>query len=183
MDSNSVFGHLIASLTCKNSNQRYRHMQHIAFHIPKDCRASLIGQLVKNPPAMQETQVGFLGQEDPLEKGIGYPLQHSWASLVAQLVKNPLTMRETWLQFLVWENAPENGKATHSSILAWRITCTVESMGLQKVGHDFHFHFFDTEVGFLILRCMTCLCIFNINPLSTILFANIFSHSVGCFFL
>ena len=44
-------------------------------------RASLIAQLVKNPPAMQETPVQFLGQEDPLEKG----------------------------------------KATHSSILAWRI--------------------------------------------------------------
>ena len=32
-------------------------------------RASLIAQLVKNPPAMQETLVRFLGQEDPLEKG------------------------------------------------------------------------------------------------------------------
>ena len=31
--------------------------------------ASLIAQLVKNPPAMQETRVRFLGQEDPLEKG------------------------------------------------------------------------------------------------------------------
>ena len=31
--------------------------------------ASLIAQLVKNPPAMQETLVRFLGQEDPLEKG------------------------------------------------------------------------------------------------------------------
>jgi len=32
-------------------------------------RASLTAQLVKNPPAMQETLVRFLGQEDPLEKG------------------------------------------------------------------------------------------------------------------
>ena len=32
-------------------------------------RASLIAQLVKNPPVIQETQVQFLGQEDPLEKG------------------------------------------------------------------------------------------------------------------
>ena len=32
-------------------------------------RASLIAQLVKNPPAIQETPVQFLGQEDPLEKG------------------------------------------------------------------------------------------------------------------
>ena len=35
----------------------------------KNHRASLIASLVKNPPAMQETPVQFLGQEDPLEKG------------------------------------------------------------------------------------------------------------------
>ena len=33
------------------------------------CWASLIAQLVKNLPAMQETLVQFLGQEDPLEEG------------------------------------------------------------------------------------------------------------------
>ena len=32
--------------------------------------ASLVAQLVKNPPVMQDTQVGSLGQEDPLEKGL-----------------------------------------------------------------------------------------------------------------
>ena len=60
-------------------------------------------------------------------KGTGYPLQYSWASLVAQLVKNPPAMRETWVQSLGWQDAPEKGKATHSSILAWRIpwTCIV----------------------------------------------------------
>ena len=42
--------------------------------------ASMIAQLVKKLPAMQETLVRFLGPEDPLEKG--YPLQCSWASLV-----------------------------------------------------------------------------------------------------
>ena len=48
-------------------------------------RASLIVQLVKNLPAMQETLVQPLGQENLLENGggIGYPLQCSWASLVA----------------------------------------------------------------------------------------------------
>ena len=39
--------------------------------------ASLIAQLVKNPPAIRETWVQFLGREDPLEKGKGYPLQYS----------------------------------------------------------------------------------------------------------
>ena len=57
--------------------------------------------MVKHLPAMQETQVGSLGQEDPLEKGM----------------------------------------ATHSSIFAWRNLWTEEhgglqSMGLQKVGHN-----------------------------------------------
>ena len=43
------------------------------------------------------------------------------ASLIAQLVKNPPAMQETWLQSLDWEDLLEKGKATHSSILAWRI--------------------------------------------------------------
>ena len=58
-------------------------------------------------------------------EGIGYPLQYSWVSLVAQLVKNPPAMRETWVQSLDWEDPLEKGKATHSSILAWRISRTV----------------------------------------------------------
>ena len=58
-------------------------------------------------------------------EGIGYPLQCSWASLVAQLVKNLPAMRETWVRSLGWEDPLENGKATHSSILAWRIPWTV----------------------------------------------------------
>ena len=59
------------------------------------------------------------------EEGIGYPLQCSWASLVAQLVKNLPVMSETWIQSLGWEDPLEKGKATHSSILAWRISWTV----------------------------------------------------------
>ena len=57
--------------------------------------------------------------------GIGYPLHYSWASLVAQLVKNLPVMWETWVQSLEWEDPLEKGKATHSSILAWRIAWTV----------------------------------------------------------
>ena len=57
--------------------------------------------------------------------GIGYPLQYSWASLLAQLVKNPPAVRETWVRALGWEDPWEKGKATHSSILAWRIPWTV----------------------------------------------------------
>ena len=45
----------------------------------------------------------------------------SLASLEVQLVKNPPPMRETWVRSLGWEDPLEKGKATHSSILAWRI--------------------------------------------------------------
>ena len=58
-------------------------------------------------------------------EGIGYPLQYSWASFVAQLVKNPPAMRETCVQSLGWEDILEKGKATHSNILAWRISWNV----------------------------------------------------------
>ena len=44
--------------------------------------------------------------------------------LVAQLVKNPPVMRETWVQSLGWKDPLEKGKATHSSILVWRIPWT-----------------------------------------------------------
>ena len=69
-------------------------------------------------------------------EGIGYPIQYSWASLVAQLVKNPPAMRETWVRSLGWEDSLEKGKATHTSILAWRIPWTIQSMGSQRVRHD-----------------------------------------------
>ena len=58
-------------------------------------------------------------------EGIGYPLQYSWSSLVTQLVKTPPAILETWIQSLGWEDPLEKGKATHSSILAWRIPWTV----------------------------------------------------------
>ena len=65
-------------------------------------------------------------------EGIGYPLQYSWASLVTQLVKNLPAMWETWVRSLGWEDPLEKGKATHSSILAWRIPWTVQSMGCKE---------------------------------------------------
>ena len=43
------------------------------------------------------------------------------ASLIAQLVENPPAMQETLVEFLGWEGPLEEGMATHSSILAWRI--------------------------------------------------------------
>ena len=54
-------------------------------------------------------------------EGRGYPIQCSWAFLMAQMVKNSHAMQETWVQSLSWEDPMEEGMATHSSILAWRI--------------------------------------------------------------
>ena len=47
------------------------------------------------------------------------------APLIAQLVKIQPAMKETPVQFLGWKDPLEKGKATHSSILAWRIPWTV----------------------------------------------------------
>ena len=64
-----------------------------------------------------------------------------WASLVAQTVKNPPAMQETWVPSLGWEDSLEEGMATCSSILAWRIPqteelCGLQSLGSQRGGHD-----------------------------------------------
>ena len=52
----------------------------------------------------------------------GNRYQRPWDSLVAQTVKYPPVMWETWLQSLSWEDSLEEGMATHSNILAWRIS-------------------------------------------------------------
>ena len=64
-----------------------------------------------------------------------------WASLVAQLVKNLPAVQETQVRSLGWEDPLEKEMATHSSILAWKISWTekpggLQSMGSQRVGHD-----------------------------------------------
>ena len=61
--------------------------------------------------------------------------------VMVQTVKNPSTVQETWIRFLGQEDPLEKGMATHSSIIAWRIPWTekpggLQSMGSQKVGHD-----------------------------------------------
>ena len=57
------------------------------------------------------------------------------------MVKNPPAMQETWVRPLGWEDPLEEGMATHSSILGWRLPRTEEpgglqSMGSQRVVHD-----------------------------------------------
>ena len=125
--------------------------------------ASLIAQLVKNPPAKQESWVRFPGQEDPLEKEkathssilawripwtmevhgvansqtrlsdfhfhqhLGFPGDAS--GRICLLIQE---MQQMWVQSLGREGPLEEGMATHSSILAWRIPRTEEPGGLQS---------------------------------------------------
>ena len=70
-----------------------------------------------------------------------YLFRLKWASLVAQTVKNLSARQETQVQSLSQKILLEKGMATQSSILPWRILSTdesgrLQSMGLQRVGHD-----------------------------------------------
>ena len=83
---------------------------------------------------MMQTVIFYIYQVD-------YVLGLIWASLMAYTVKNPPVVQETQVRSLGWEDLLEEGTATHSSILAWRIPWTEEpgelqSMGSQRVRHD-----------------------------------------------
>ena len=59
---------------------------------------------------------------------------HLWAPLGAQSVKSPSAMRETWVGSLGGEDPLEEGMATHSSIIVWRVPRTEEPGGPQSRG-------------------------------------------------
>ena len=103
--------------------------------------ASLCGSAGKESTCNKGDLSSILGLGRSTEKEIGYPLQYSWASLVAQMVKNLPAIWGAWVRSLGQEYLLEKGLATHSSILAWRISRTedpggLQSMGLQTVRHD-----------------------------------------------
>ena len=89
-------------------------------------------------------------------KGMGYPLQDSWSSLVAQLVKNPLARGEAWVRSLGWDDPLEKGKATHSSILAWRFPWTVSGVAeldmTEQLSFNYLFFFDDSKVLYIFQR-------------------------------
>ena len=91
-----------------------------------------------------------LPSQDPTE-----PCMHGCqlcvrVSLVAQMVKSLPAVWETWVWPLGQEDPLEKEMATHSSILAWEISWTEEpgrlqSMGSQRVGHDWATSFTEAE--------------------------------------
>ena len=81
----------------------------------------LDGSAVRNLPAVKETWICSLGNEDPLEEEMAshssiLAWKISWT--VAQMVKNLPAMQETWIQSLGPEDPMEKGVATHSTILS-----------------------------------------------------------------
>ena len=97
--------------------------------------ASLRAQLVKNLPAMQETLVQFLGQEDPWRRD-RLPTPVFLVFPCGSAGKESAWNEGTWVRSLGLEDPLEKRKATHSSILTWRIPWTIQSMGSQRVGYD-----------------------------------------------
>ena len=106
-------------------------------------------------------------------------MEYSWASLVAQTIKNLPAVKKIQVRSLGGEDLLEKGMATHSSILAWRIPWAEEpgglqSMGLQRVGHDWatnNTYTVDLQrcVSF---RCtakwISCVCISSVQSLSRV---------------
>ena len=111
--------------------------------------ASLIAQLVKNLPAMQETPVKFLGRKIhwrrhqlPTLVFLGFP--------VAQLVKNPPAMQETWVQSLGREDPLEKGKGypLQYSGLENSMDCIVHGVAKSRTWLS------DLHLSVRVIRCM-----------------------------
>ena len=79
----------------------------------------MVAQPVKNPPAMQEILVQILGQEDPLEKGIGLQTPVFLGFPSGSASKESACSVGDLHSIPGLENPLEKGTATHSSILAW----------------------------------------------------------------
>ena len=124
---------------------KVRFFFHLMFSVCHQytAQASLRPQLVKNLPAMQETWVQFLfdswvgkilWRRDrlPIPVFQGFPL--------AQLIKNLPAMQETWVGSPGWKEHLEKGKATHCSVLAWRIPWSVAKSWTRLSNlHSLHF--------------------------------------------
>ena len=75
-----------------------------------------------------------------------------WASLLAQSVKNLPAVQEFRVRSLGWEDPVEKEMATHSSILAWKISWTEEPGGLQSMGSQRVRHDWATNTYLLTMR-------------------------------
>ena len=110
---------------CEGSSNLLSKIIEVSTSVTKYFDSSLlIAQLVKNPPAMQETPVQLLvgkihWRKDRLPTPVFLGLSGGSPG------KESACNAETWVQSLGWENPLEKGMPTRSSILAWRIPWTV----------------------------------------------------------
>ena len=104
------------------SSYPYQDLENIPiFRVCLPCWASLVAQLVKNLPAIQEIPVHFLVRKIPWRKDrLPIPVFMSFPD-GSDGKKNPPAMWETCVQSLGGEDLLEEDMATHSSILAWGI--------------------------------------------------------------
>ena len=91
-----------------------------------------------------------------------------WASLVGfpcgSAGKESTCNVGDWVWSLGWEDPLEKGKATRSSMLAWRLPWTVKSMGSQRVGHKWV-----TELNYFFkLSDILCVCMLSQSVISTL---------------
>ena len=107
------------SVTCQRTRAQERDAVWVGVHCFPEGSAGKESACNTGDPGSIPGSGGSPGE------GRGYALQCSWASLATQLVKNPPAIQETLVRFLDWEDPLEKGEATHSSILAWRISWAV----------------------------------------------------------
>ena len=111
--------------------------------------------------------------------------QHHWAFLVAQKVKNLPAMWETWLLSLGWEDPLDEGMATHSWVVflpgespRTEEPGRLQSMGLQKVGHNWVTKHTSNTIEFL--RFVPFLCLYlpslTVNSSNCIECVYLFDH-------
>ena len=104
-------------------------------------------------------------------KGIGYPLQYSWASLVAQLVKNLPATWETWVQSLGQEDPPGEGKGYPRQYcgLENSMDCIVHGVTKCRTWlSDFHFLSLSPPSCYFRWFSIAIRCLRNVNLSSSI---------------
>ena len=118
-----------SSAICKASSDNHFAALHLFFFDMFDhCFYTVLQTSVHSSSGTLSDLIPWIQSSPALYNHKGFDIGHTWmdwTSLIAQLVKNPPAMQETLVQFLGQEDPLEKEKATHSSILAWRIPRTV----------------------------------------------------------
>ena len=116
-------GTLLNSLHGSKQNIYKRHKRDINRVLTRLTFHGIVCHLFhdERPHSHQEGEKQSEKRTESLIFGFAHTSTRTWAFPVAQTVKNLPAVRETWVRSLGWEDPLEEGMATHSSILAWRI--------------------------------------------------------------